>query len=50
MLVDKGKPVNIIYLGFEKALDKVPYQTLLKKVKSPWHRGVVFCNGPGSGL
>lgn len=48
--VDKGKPVDVIYLGFEKALDKVPYQTLLKKVKSPWNCGVAFSNGQGWGL
>lgn len=43
--VDKGKPVDVIDLGFEKALDKVPYQTLLKKVKPPWNCGIAFSNG-----
>lgn len=40
--VGKGKPVDVIYLDFEKALDKVPYQTLFKKVKSSWNCGVAF--------
>lgn len=29
----KGKPVDVIYLDFEKALDKVPYQTLFKMLR-----------------
>lgn len=38
MHVDKGKPVDVIYLDFEKALDKVLHQTLLKKLS---HHGIV---------
>ena len=32
--IDKGKPVDIIYLDFAKAFDKVPYQRLFKKLVS----------------
>lgn len=42
MHLDKGKPVDVIYLYFEKALDKVPHQTLFKKVKSPWNWGIAL--------
>ena len=31
---DDGSPVDVIYLDFHKALDKVPHQRLLIKVKS----------------
>jgi len=32
--LDSGKPVDIIYLDFAKAFDKVPYKRLLKKLKA----------------
>ena len=31
--IDEGSPVDIIYLDFQKAFDKVPYQRLLLKLK-----------------
>ena len=33
-LIDEGKPVDIIYLDFQKAFDKVPHKRLLQKVKA----------------
>ena len=32
--LDSRKPVDIIYLDFAKAFDKVPYQRLLKKLNA----------------
>ena len=33
-LMDEGSPVDIIYLDFQKAFDKVPNQRLLLKLKA----------------
>ena len=33
-LLDNKKPVDIIYLDFEKAFDKVPHKLLIAKLKS----------------
>ena len=40
-LIDEGKPVDIVYLDFSKAFDKVPFQRLLKKIDAAGVRGNV---------
>ena len=32
--LDEGFPVDVIYLDFQKAFDKLPYQRLLLKLKA----------------
>ena len=32
--VDDGSPVDVVYLDFQKVLDKVPHQRLLLKIKA----------------
>ena len=35
--VDDGSPVDVIYLDFQKAFDKVPHQRLNTEVKITWY-------------
>ena len=37
--VDNGDPVDVVYLGFRKAFDKVPHKRLIHKVRSHRIRG-----------
>ena len=32
--IDEGSPIDIIYLDFQKSLDKVPHQRMLLKLKA----------------
>ena len=36
--IDSGYPVDVLYLDFSKAFDKVPHQNLLKKIERTWDR------------
>ncbi|CAM4543822.1 unnamed protein product [Lepidochelys kempii] len=40
--VDKGDPMDIVYLDFQKAFDKVPHQRLLCKLSSHGIRGKIL--------
>ena len=40
--VDKGDPVDVIFLDFQKAFDKVPHKRLLKKVKTIGIGGEIY--------
>jgi len=32
--VDRGYPIDVVYLDFQKAFDKVPHKRLMLKIKS----------------
>ena len=40
--IDNGEPVDIIFLDFQKAFDKVPHERLLEKMKAHGIRGRVL--------
>jgi ribonuclease P/MRP protein subunit RPP40 len=41
--VDNGEPVDVIYLDFQKAFDKVPHKRLLHKAKNMGIEGELLC-------
>jgi ribonuclease P/MRP protein subunit RPP40 len=41
-MVDKGEPVDVIYLDFQKAFDKVPHRRLMKKVYAMGIGGEIY--------
>ena len=40
--VDSGYPIDVIYLDFQKAFDKVPHQRLLQKIKALGIDGEIY--------
>jgi len=40
--VDSGYPVDVIYLGFQKAFDKVPHRRLIMKLAALGIRGNIL--------
>ena len=40
--IDKGLPVDVIYLDFRKAFDKVPHKRLMVKVKAHGIEGKIW--------
>ena len=40
--MDEGSPVDVIYLDFQKAFDKVPHQRLILKLKSHVMGGTIL--------
>ena len=40
--VDKGDPIDVVYLDFQKAFDKVPHQRLLSKLNSHGIKGQIL--------
>ena len=40
--LDEGLPVDVVYLDFQKAFDKIPHQRLLIKLKAHGIRGSFF--------
>ena len=47
--MDEGSPVDLIYLDFQKAFDKVPHQRLILKLTSPG-MGISIINWIGQWL
>ena len=40
--IDEGKPVDVVYLDFQKAFDKVPHERLLVKLEAMGIKGMVL--------
>ena len=47
--VDQGHPVDVIYLDFQKAFDKVPHRRLMLKINSLGIVGDVYIIGSKTG-
>ena len=43
-MIDEGDNVDVIYLDFSKAFDKVPINRLLDKIKAHNIRGIMSIN------
>jgi ribonucleases P/MRP protein subunit RPP40 len=41
-IIDEGVPVDVVYLDFQKAFDKVPHERLLKKLKAHGIGGLIL--------
>ena len=40
--IDEGYPIDVIYLDFQKAFDKVPHKRLMLKIKSLGVAGKIY--------
>ena len=40
--LDKGEPVDVIYLDFQKAFDRVPHRRLLNKLRAHGVNGKIL--------
>ena len=41
--LDCGEPVDVIYLDFQKAFDKVPHKRLIERLKEIGIKGKLLC-------
>ena len=48
--LNRHKYVDVVFLDFQKAFDKVPHQRILLKLKSIWVSLVIYCLGSSIGF